>query len=119
MIDLERFFDKVICSDLFGQFLQFGVSRKVDNRNHAKIGMPFQCVDRILSANNRHFMINKNEIRLKPTDLFDKIVKRIAPSQCENTKIASFEYELTDQQVIWIIIDDKDFFGKHFFSLRH
>jgi hypothetical protein len=107
--DQKGFLDEGVCAGVPGEFFEVVSTGEVDDGNMAGIGRGFECFDGVVASYSGHVVVHEDEVGIELFDLVDQVVEGIEARECMHLKIASFEDELTDEQVVGVVVDKNDF----------
>ena len=107
--DHEGFLDEGVCAGLAGELFDILGAGEIDDGDMAGVRGSFERFDGCVAPYAGHFVIHEDKMGIQVFDLFDQVFGRIKAVQRMNAEVASFEDELTDKQVIRVVVDKNDF----------
>lgn len=111
--DHEGFLDIGVCAGVPCEFFEVVGAREIDDGDMAGMRRGFERFDGGVALYAGHFVIHEDEVGIELFDLVDQVVEGIETTECMDLEIASFEDELTDKQVVGVVVDENNFGAFH------
>jgi len=111
--DHEGFLDIGVGSCVAGEFFEVVGAGEIDDGDMAGMRRRFERFDGGVALYAGHFVIHEDEVGIEFFDLFDQVVEGFEARERVDLEVASFEDELTDKQVVGVVVDKNNFGAFH------